>query len=61
MAHAKGLQRLSAHFISVTPELAMAEATAEFSDGTTFMECVDATPTNVTAYEPLSTWQELVL
>ena len=49
MAHEKGLQSLSAHFISVTPELALAEATAEFSDGTTFSECGDATPANVGA------------
>jgi hypothetical protein len=49
MAHEKGLQSLSAHFISVTSELALAEATAEFSDGKTFMECADATPGNVGA------------
>jgi hypothetical protein len=49
MAHDKGLQSLSAHFISVTPELALAEATAEFSDGKTFSECADATPGNVGA------------
>ena len=49
MAHEKGLQSLSAHFISVTPELALAEATAEFRDGKTFMECADATPANVGA------------
>jgi hypothetical protein len=40
---------LSAHFISVTSDLALAEATAEFQDGKTFMECADATPTNVNA------------
>lgn len=47
MAHAKGLQSLSACFISVTSELALAEATAAFTDGRTFSECADATPTNV--------------
>ena len=47
MAHAKGLQSLSAHFISVTSELALAEATAEFTDGTTWSECADSTPANV--------------
>ena len=47
MAHAKGLQSLSAHFISVTSELALAEATAEFTDGKTFSEC---------AAVPRSTW-----
>jgi hypothetical protein len=50
MAHERGLQSLSAHFISVTPELALAEATAEFTDGTTFSECADATPENVNAH-----------
>ncbi len=47
MAHERGLVSLSAHFISVDGELALAEATAEFEDGRTFMECSDATPTNV--------------
>jgi hypothetical protein len=47
MAHARGLVSLSAHFISVDESLALAEATAEFRDGTTFMECADATPSNV--------------
>ena len=47
MAHEKGLTSLSAHFISVTSDLALAEATAEFSDGTTFSECADASPTSV--------------
>ncbi len=47
MAHERGLVNLSAHFISVDSELALAEATAEFGDGRTFMECSDATPTNV--------------
>jgi hypothetical protein len=47
MAHNRGLVNLSAHFISVTPDLALAEATAEFADGKIFMECADATPGNV--------------
>src|SRR5262249_35499643 len=47
MAHEKGLVNLSAHFISVTADLALAEATAEFADGKSFMECADATPQNV--------------
>ena len=49
MAHERGLVNLSAHFISVTEGLALAEATAEFNDGRTFMECADAMPTNVHA------------
>ena len=49
MAHEHGLVSLSAHFMEVTPELALAEATAEFQDGRTFGECADATPTNVHA------------
>src|SRR5206468_12296789 len=47
MAHERGLVNLSAHFISVTDTLALAEATAEFTDGKTFMECADSTPQNV--------------
>ncbi len=49
MAHERGLVNLSAHFISVSSDLALAEATAEFEDGKTFMECADATPGNVTS------------
>ena len=49
MAHDRGLTNLSAHFISVTDTLALAEATAEFADGKTFMECADASPSNVNA------------
>ena len=49
MAHERGLVNLSAHFISVTNDLALAEATAEFADGKTFMECADASPSNVNA------------
>jgi hypothetical protein len=47
MAHARGLVKLTARFISVTADLALAEATAEFADGSTFGECGDATPGNV--------------
>ncbi len=47
MAHERGLVNLSAHFISVTGDLALGEATAEFSDGKIFKECGDATPANV--------------
>jgi hypothetical protein len=49
MAHERGLVNLSAHFITVTGDLALAEATAEFADGHTFKECADATPGNVNA------------
>lgn len=48
LAHAKGLTSLSARFISVTDQLALAEATATFADGQTFSEAGDATPSNVT-------------
>ena len=47
MAHEQGLKSLSATFISVTPELALAEARAEFETGAVFRECADATPDNV--------------
>src|SRR6266571_655030 len=47
MAHERGLVNLSAHFISVNNDLALAEATAEFSDGKVFKECADSTPSNV--------------
>jgi len=47
MAHEKGLLGIRASFISVTADLALAEATADFKDGTSFSECGDATPTNV--------------
>jgi hypothetical protein len=49
MAHERGLVNLSAHFISVSGDLALAEATAEFADGKIFKECADATPGNVNA------------
>jgi hypothetical protein len=47
MAHERGLVNLSAHFISVNNDIALAEATAEFSDGKIFSECADSTPANV--------------
>jgi len=50
LAHAKGLVSLKARFISVTPELALAEAEAVFTDGQTFSECADSTPQNVPAH-----------
>jgi hypothetical protein len=42
MAHKRGLQSLSAHFVSVTADLALAEATATFADGRTFTEAAAA-------------------
>ena len=47
MAHERGLVNLSANFITVSGDLALAEATAEFSDGKVFKECADSTPSNV--------------
>ena len=47
MAHGAGLKRLSARFVSVTDELAIAEASAEFEDGRIFEEAGDSTPSNV--------------
>src|SRR6266478_2732659 len=47
IAHERGLINLSAHFITVSSDLALAEATAEFSDGKVFKECADSTPSNV--------------
>lgn len=47
LAHARGLVSLKAHFISVTSELALAEAEATFADGHTYGECADSTPENV--------------
>src|SRR5262249_2626561 len=38
MAHDRGLTSLKARFISVTPDLALAEAEAVFADGKVFME-----------------------
>ena len=49
LAHYEGLEMLSATFISVTPELALATATATFKDGRTFTDSADATPANVQA------------
>jgi hypothetical protein len=49
LAHERGLVSLKAHFISVTPELALAEAEATFTDGKTYGECADSTPQNVGA------------
>jgi hypothetical protein len=47
MAHELGLQHLEATFISVTDQLALAQATATFLDGRRFTESSDATPENV--------------
>jgi hypothetical protein len=49
LAHERGLVSLKARFISVTPDLALAEAEAVFADGRTFCEASDATPGNVGA------------
>jgi hypothetical protein len=49
MAHDRGLTSLKARFISVTSELAVAEAEAVFADGRVFVEAADATPQNVGA------------
>jgi hypothetical protein len=50
LAHAKGLVSLKARFISVTPELALAEAEATFADGHTYSESADSTLENVPAH-----------
>lgn len=47
MSHQQGLLSLAARFISVTADLALAEATAMFHDGRTFTEAADSTPQNV--------------
>jgi hypothetical protein len=47
LAHQQGLLSLTAEFISVTADLALAKATAMFHDGRTFTEAADATPGNV--------------
>jgi len=47
MAHERGLQKLEATFVSVTEALAIAQATATFTDGRHFTESGDATPDNV--------------
>ena len=46
MAHERGLQKLESRFVSVTGEIALAEATAEFADGKVFSECADSTLSN---------------
>jgi hypothetical protein len=47
MAHAQGLQQLAARFRRVSETLAVAQATATFTDGRCFTESGDATPENV--------------
>jgi hypothetical protein len=47
MAHARGLQQLEARFTRVSDTLAVAHATATFTDGRRFTESGDATPENV--------------
>ena len=47
MAHDRGLLQLAAEFVSVTADLAVAKATASFSDGRRFSEAGEATPGNV--------------
>jgi len=48
MAFEQGLESLGAEFVSVTAELAIAKAWADFKDGRAFVESADATPNNVT-------------
>jgi hypothetical protein len=47
LAQERGLVKLEARFISVTAELALADATATFADGRVFTEAGDASPANV--------------
>ena len=47
LAHAQGLTSLKAELTNITPELAVARATAVFADGRTFEEAGDATPDNI--------------
>ena len=47
LAHTRGLVSLTADFITVTADLALAHAVATFQDGRTFAESGDATPDNV--------------
>lgn len=47
LAYEQGLQSIAARFISVTPDLALAEATVVLRDGRTFTEAADSTPGNV--------------
>jgi len=49
LAHERGLVSLKARFVSVTAELALAEAEATFADGKSYSECADSTPQNVGA------------
>jgi hypothetical protein len=47
LAHTRGWVSLTADFITVTTDLALAHAVATFQDGRTFAESGDATPDNV--------------
>src|SRR5712691_4467089 len=47
LAHSRGLVSLTADFITVAADLALAHAVATFADGRTFAESGDATPDNV--------------
>ena len=47
MAHAQGLHQLDARFTAVSDTLAVAQATATFTDGRRFTESGEATPENV--------------
>ena len=47
LAHARGLASLTADFLTVTADLALAHAVATFQDGRVFAESGDATPDNV--------------
>jgi hypothetical protein len=44
LTHTRGLVSLKARLISVTADLALAEADAVFRDGSAFSEAADATP-----------------
>ena len=50
LAHERGLVSLKARFISVTADLALAEAEAIFASGLTVCEGADSTPQNVPAH-----------
>jgi hypothetical protein len=47
LAHQQGLLSLKVEFLSVTADLALAKARADFHDGRLFEECGDAPPSNV--------------
>lgn len=49
MAHERGLQSLKAEFTHVDADVALASATAVFTDGQTFTEAADSTKENVGA------------